>query len=135
VPPGFSVGEGLNGFATNTTAWGIHPIETNIFSAYCHVHKYEKRIHSTLSRRNRLMTKDTLTSTRDALFKDADHLKQDAGQIVEDVKKHASAHVDVVKDRMNHALDVARTCVQEHPLKVVSVALLIGFLIGTFRRK
>jgi ElaB/YqjD/DUF883 family membrane-anchored ribosome-binding protein len=136
VPPGFSVGEGLNGFATNTTAWGIHPIETNIFSAYCHVHKYEKRIHSTLSRRNRLMTKDTLTSTRDALIKDTDHLKRDAGQIVEDVKKHASAHVDAVKDKANEYASTWRATLQkEHPLKLVAAALFIGFLIGTFRRK
>ena len=81
------------------------------------------------------MTNDKLTNTRNTLLKDTEHLKQDAGQLVEDVKKHASAHVDVVKDRMNHSLDVARNCVQEHPLKVVSGALLIGFLIGTFRRK
>jgi ElaB/YqjD/DUF883 family membrane-anchored ribosome-binding protein len=81
------------------------------------------------------MTNDNITSTRETLIKDTDHLKQDAGQIVKDVKKHASAHVDVVKDSMNHSLDVARNCVQEHPLKVVSVAFFIGFLIGTFRRK
>ena len=46
------------------------------------------------------MIKDTLTSTRDAIIKDADHLRLDAGQIVEDVKKHASAHVDLVKDKV-----------------------------------
>jgi ElaB/YqjD/DUF883 family membrane-anchored ribosome-binding protein len=81
------------------------------------------------------MTNDKLTSTRETLIKDTEHLKQDAGQIVEDVKKHASAHVDAVKDRVNDTFDIARDCVKEHPLKVVSVALLIGFLIGTFRRK
>jgi len=81
------------------------------------------------------MTKDTLTSTRDAIIKDADHLKQDAGQIVEDVKKHASAHVDAVKDKVNNAFDLARNCVKEHPLKLVAGALLLGFLVGTFRRK
>ena len=81
------------------------------------------------------MTNDKLTSTRETLIKDTEHLKQDAAKIVDDVKKHATAHVDVVKDTVNHTLDVARTCVQEHPLKVVSVALLIGFIIGTFRRK
>ena len=118
-----------------TILWGTHPIGANIFSAYCQIHKYEKRIHSTLSHRNRLMTKDPLTSTREALIKDTDHLKRDAGHIVEDVKKHASAHVDAVKDRVNDAFDMARDCVKEHPLKVVSVAFFIGFLIGTFRRK
>jgi ElaB/YqjD/DUF883 family membrane-anchored ribosome-binding protein len=118
-----------------TILWGTHPIGANIFSAYCQIHKYEKRIHSTLSRRNRIMTKDPLTSTREALIKDTDHLKQDAGQLVKDVKKHATAHVDAVKDKVNDTFDSARNCVKEHPLKVVSVAFVIGFLLGTFRRK
>ena len=81
------------------------------------------------------MTNNTITSTRETLIKDADHLKQDAGQIVEDVKKHASAHVDAVKDKVNDTFDLARKCVNEHPLKLVAGALLLGFLIGTFRRK
>jgi len=81
------------------------------------------------------MTNNTITSTRETLIKDADHLKQDAGQIVEDIKKHASAHVDSVKDKVNDTFDLARDCVKEHPLKLIAGALLIGFLIGTFRRK
>lgn len=81
------------------------------------------------------MTNNTLTSTRDALIKDTDHLKQDVGQVVEDVKKHASAHIDAVKAKVNDTFDLARNCVKDHPLKLISGALLIGFLIGTFRRK
>ena len=81
------------------------------------------------------MTNNTITSTRETLIKDADHLKQDAGQIVEDVKKHASAHVDAVKDKANDTFDLARNCVKEHPLKLLAGALLVGFLIGTFGRK
>jgi ElaB/YqjD/DUF883 family membrane-anchored ribosome-binding protein len=81
------------------------------------------------------MTKDTLTSTRNALIEDADHLKRDAGQIVEDVKKHASAHVNAVKDKANDTFDLARDFAKEHPLKLAVAALFIGFVIGTFRRK
>jgi len=81
------------------------------------------------------MTNDPITSTRNALIKDTDHLKQDAGKIIEDAKKHASAHVDAVKDKVNDTFDLARNCVKEHPLKLAGGALLIGFLIGTFRRK
>ena len=81
------------------------------------------------------MTKDTLTSTRDAIIKDTDHLKRDAGQIVEDVKKHASAHVEAVKDKVNDTFDLARNFAKEHPLKLVAAALFVGFIIGTFRRK
>ena len=81
------------------------------------------------------MTKDTVTSTRNAIIKDSDHLKRDAGQIIEDVKKHGAAHVDAVKDKVNDTFDLARNCVKEHPLKLIAGALLVGFLIGTFRRK
>ena len=81
------------------------------------------------------MIKDTITSTRDAIIKDTDHLKQDAGQIVEDVKKHASAHVDAVKDKVNDTFDLARNFAKEHPLKLAAAAFFVGFLIGTFRRK
>jgi ElaB/YqjD/DUF883 family membrane-anchored ribosome-binding protein len=81
------------------------------------------------------MTNDTISSTRETLIKDTNNLKQDAGQIVDDVKKHASAHVDAVKEKVNDTFDLARTCVNEHPLKVICAALFVGFLIGTFRRK
>jgi len=81
------------------------------------------------------MSTNTITSTREAILKDTDHLKHDAGQIVADVKKHATAHVEAVKARVNDTFDLARNCVNEHPLKLVGGALLIGFLIGTFSRK
>ena len=81
------------------------------------------------------MTKDTIASTRDALLKDTDHLKRDAGQIVEDVRKHASAHVAAVKDKANDAFALARNCAKDHPLKLVVAAFFLGFIIGTFRRK
>ena len=81
------------------------------------------------------MIKDTITSTRDALIKDTDHLKQDAGQIVEDVKKHASVHVNAVKNKANDAFDLVHNGAKEHPLKLAAAALFIGFIIGTFRRK
>ena len=81
------------------------------------------------------MTNNTITSTRETLIKDADHLKQDAGQIIEDVKKHASAHVDAVKNKANDTFDLARNFAKEHPLKLAGTVFFIGFLIGTFRRK
>ncbi len=81
------------------------------------------------------MTTDTITSTRNSLIKDTDHLKQDAGQLVEDVKKHASAHVDAVKDSVNNTFESARNYVKERSFHFTAAALLIGFLIGTFRRK
>jgi len=81
------------------------------------------------------MTNNTITSTRKTLIKDADHLKQDAGQIVEDVKKHATAHVDAVRGQLSDTFDLARGYVKAHPLKLVAGAFLFGFIIGTFRRR
>jgi len=96
-------------------------METDIFPAYSHAYKN--------------MTNDKITSTRQALIKDTETLKQDAGQIVEDVKKHAYAHVDVVKDQVNNTFDSTRDYLRERPFHIAAFALLLGFLIGTFRRK
>jgi ElaB/YqjD/DUF883 family membrane-anchored ribosome-binding protein len=81
------------------------------------------------------MTNDKITNTREALINDTDTLKRDAAQIVDDVKKHASAHVDVVKDSINNTFDQARDYVKERPFHVTAIALFIGFVIGRFRRK
>jgi ElaB/YqjD/DUF883 family membrane-anchored ribosome-binding protein len=81
------------------------------------------------------MTNDKITATRETLIHDTDTLKRDAGQIVEDVKNHAHAHVDVAKETVNNALNQAHDYVKERPFHVAAVALFIGFLIGTFRRK
>jgi ElaB/YqjD/DUF883 family membrane-anchored ribosome-binding protein len=81
------------------------------------------------------MTNDKITATRETLINDTDTMKRDAAQIVDDVKKHAYAHVDVAKDTVNNAFDQARDYVKERPLHVAAAALFIGFLIGTFRRK
>ena len=81
------------------------------------------------------MTKDTVISTRNAIIKDADHLKRDAGQIIEDVKKHASAHVNALTGTANDTFDLVRDFAKEHPLKLAAAALFVGFIIGSFRRK
>jgi ElaB/YqjD/DUF883 family membrane-anchored ribosome-binding protein len=55
--------------------------------------------------------------------------------MVEDLKKHASAHVDAAKDKLNDTFDLARNCIKEHPLKLIAGALLVGYFIGIFRRR
>jgi ElaB/YqjD/DUF883 family membrane-anchored ribosome-binding protein len=81
------------------------------------------------------MTNDKITSTRETLINDTSHLKRDAVKIVDDVKKHAYAHVDVAKDTVNDAFNQAHDYVKERPFRVAAIAFVIGFLIGTFRRK
>jgi len=81
------------------------------------------------------MTNDKITTTRETLINDTDTLKRDAGRIVEDVKNHAYAHVDVAKDTVNNAFNQARDYVKERPFHVAAAAFFLGFLFGTFRRK
>jgi ElaB/YqjD/DUF883 family membrane-anchored ribosome-binding protein len=81
------------------------------------------------------MTNDKISTTRETLLNDTDALKRDAAQIVDDVKKHAYAHVDVAKDTVNDAYNQARDYIKERPFHIAAVALFIGFLIGRSRRK
>jgi ElaB/YqjD/DUF883 family membrane-anchored ribosome-binding protein len=81
------------------------------------------------------MTNDKIATTRETLINDTDTLKRDAAQIVDDVKKHAYAHVDVVKDSVNDTFELARNYVKERPFHIAAIALFIGFVIGRFRRK
>lgn len=81
------------------------------------------------------MTNDHITNTRETLIKDTATLKRDAGQIVDDVKNHAYAHVDLVKDSVTNTFDQAHDFVKERPFRFAAAAFFIGFLIGKFRRK
>ena len=78
---------------------------------------------------------NNITSTRDTLLKDTDTLKRDAGQVVDDVKKHATSHVDAVKDNVNETFDSAYDYLRDHPLQLAGTALLVGFVLGSFRRR
>jgi ElaB/YqjD/DUF883 family membrane-anchored ribosome-binding protein len=81
------------------------------------------------------MTNDQITRTRETLIKDTGTLKQDAGLVIEDVKKHASAHIDVVKQKTKNMFDTTCEYVKEHPFRLGAAALFVGFLVGAFRRK
>ncbi len=87
------------------------------------------------SHQNSLMINEKINNTRETLMTDVDALKRDAGQIVADVKNHAQAHVDVVKDEVRDTFDRALDYVKERPFHVAAVSLFVGFLVGAFRRK
>jgi ElaB/YqjD/DUF883 family membrane-anchored ribosome-binding protein len=78
---------------------------------------------------------NTISSTRDTLIDDTDALKRDAGRIVEDVKQHASAHVEAVKASVNDTLCATGNYIKERPFQVAGVAFLLGFLFGLSRRR
>jgi len=81
------------------------------------------------------MTNDKISTTRETLINDTDALKRDAAQIVDDVKKHAYAHVDVVKDRVTNTFDQARDYAKKRPFHVAAIALFIGFFIWKISSK
>ncbi len=72
--------------------------------------------------------------TRETLVNDVDNLKRDARQIADDVKKHAVAHVDETKQRINATIDLVRNYATAHPLTLLGCAVAFGFILGRRRR-
>lgn len=78
---------------------------------------------------------DKISDTRQALVDDAVELKRNVGQIAQDVKEHATAHVDFVKDRANDSYQRACDHARENPLHLIAAAFFFGLVIGFTRRK
>jgi ElaB/YqjD/DUF883 family membrane-anchored ribosome-binding protein len=70
------------------------------------------------------------SQTREALLKDVDKLKRNAGQVVQDVKDHASAHVDETRQRVTDTLQSVRESVTDQPLALLGIGFVAGLLIG-----
>ena len=71
-----------------------------------------------------------ITETRETLVKDIDQLKKNAAQVVQDVREHANAHVDETKKRVADTIQGVQDSVMSHPLALIGVGLLLGFLFG-----
>jgi ElaB/YqjD/DUF883 family membrane-anchored ribosome-binding protein len=81
------------------------------------------------------MENNHLTSqTRETLTKDVNNLKRDARQIADDVKKHAVAHVDETKQRINDTIDFVRNYATTHPFALLGFGVVFGFILGRRRR-
>ena len=68
--------------------------------------------------------------TRDVLVKDVDKLKKDAVQVVQDVRKHATAHVDETKQRVSDTIQSVQDNLTAHPLTLLGIGFFFGFLFG-----
>lgn len=68
--------------------------------------------------------------TRDALVKDVENLKKNAAQVVQDVREHANAHVDETKKRVTDTIQGMQKSMTTHPVALLGIGLLIGFLFG-----
>lgn len=81
------------------------------------------------------MNTDKITDTREALVKDTTTLKRDVEKIATDVKNHATAHVDFVKDKATDSFQRVSDYARENPLHLVAAAFALGLFIGFTRRK
>jgi ElaB/YqjD/DUF883 family membrane-anchored ribosome-binding protein len=81
------------------------------------------------------MESDEITKTRAALSKDTTALKRDINKIATDVKDHATAHVDFVKDKAGDTFERVSDYARENPLHLVVAAFALGLFIGFTRRK
>lgn len=79
------------------------------------------------------MENNSTTNTREALLKDLDLLKKNASQVVQDVKDHANARVTETRQHVTGAIGQAREKTRAHPLAILSVGLVIGFILGRRR--
>jgi ElaB/YqjD/DUF883 family membrane-anchored ribosome-binding protein len=80
------------------------------------------------------MEKD-IASTRETLINDTTKLKENVGQIAQDVRDHASAHVDFVKGKANDSVSQLVDYARENPLHVVGGAFALGLIVGFALRK
>jgi ElaB/YqjD/DUF883 family membrane-anchored ribosome-binding protein len=81
------------------------------------------------------MQNHTTTSTREALAKDVDTLKTTATQVVQDVKDHASAHVDQAKQRVTDTIQSAQDRLTENPWTLLGIGFGIGVIVGLRLRR
>ena len=73
--------------------------------------------------------------TRQALVHDVAELKRNATQVAQDVREHASAHVDATKQRVSDTFLTVKESVTSHPFSLLGIGFVLGFLFGfRFRR-
>jgi ElaB/YqjD/DUF883 family membrane-anchored ribosome-binding protein len=68
--------------------------------------------------------------TGETLVKDVNKLKTNVVQIAQDVRDHASAHVDDKKQRVQAAFQSAQEQINAHPLTLLAIGVFVGFLLG-----
>jgi ElaB/YqjD/DUF883 family membrane-anchored ribosome-binding protein len=85
---------------------------------------------------NEIIIMENLTEkTRDALVKDVGKLKNDAARVAQDVRDHATAHVDETRQRVSDTILTIREGLTTHPLTLIGMGFAFGLLLGfRFRR-
>ncbi len=81
------------------------------------------------------METNPIAQTRETLIQDVDKLKRDAVQVAQDVRSHASAHVDETKQRVTDTYLTIRENLTTHPLALLGFGFALGLIFGfRFRR-
>jgi ElaB/YqjD/DUF883 family membrane-anchored ribosome-binding protein len=81
------------------------------------------------------MENHTTSKTREALLHDVDKLKRNAVQVAQDVRDHATAHVDETKQRVTDTILTVRETLTTHPLSLLGIGFVMGLFFGLrFRR-
>jgi len=81
------------------------------------------------------MENHTTSDTRAALLKDVDKLKRNAVQVAQDVREHATAHVDETKQRVSDTVQSLRDNLTEQPLTLLGIGFAVGLLVGLRLRR
>jgi len=68
----------------------------------------------------------TTTQTRDALIHDIDKLKNNASQVAQDLRNHASAHLD----ERRHQIESVRDNLVARPFTLLGIGFGVGLLLG-----
>ena len=68
--------------------------------------------------------------TRDVLLHDVDKLKSNAIQVAQDVRDHATAHVDKTKQRVSDTILTVRESLATHPMTLFGIGFAVGLLVG-----
>ena len=79
----------------------------------------------------KIMETHTTTKTQEALLRDVDKLKQNAGKVVQDVREHASAHIDETKQRVADTFQTARDTLTAHPFYLLGIGFAAGLFLGS----
>jgi len=75
------------------------------------------------------------TKTREALLQDVAALKRNAAQVAQDVREHASAHVDQTKQRVTDTILTVRESAVSHPFSLLGIGFVFGFIVGLRLRR
>jgi ElaB/YqjD/DUF883 family membrane-anchored ribosome-binding protein len=81
------------------------------------------------------MESKDISETRETLASDTEKLRKHVGKVAADVKDHATAHVDFVKDKTSDTIQNIADYARENPLHLAAAAFALGLVVGYTRRK